>query len=193
MLLFIPPVIFMIKLIFHFSHNRMIYNVIILCSIGIFISLGYSTYVRNSVWRTSETLWLDCIEKYPNLWRPYHNLGVFYSDTNQHKKAIEAYHMALNKKVLNRRLDQQYFPTYYNLGVEYFKLGSYERAMQNFLLAEKIYPDFGRLQFQIGHVFFKQNKINEAKERFKRSLSYQPNLREKLTNLKDFPKSLLDF
>lgn len=193
MLLFIPPVILVVKLISYFSYKPLMRNVIILCTIGILISIGCSTYIRNSVWMTGETLWLDCIEKYPNLWRPYHNLGVFYSDTKQTEKAIETYHMALNKKVLNKRLDQKYFPTYYNIGVEYLKLGLYEKARQNFLLAEKANPGFARIQLHMGFILFKQNKINKAKERFKRAISYQPNLRKDLARFNDIPESLLDF
>ncbi|MFC1532348.1 tetratricopeptide repeat protein [Thermodesulfobacteriota bacterium] len=183
MFLFIPPAFLLIKAISSFSKQRMMRNIIVSSIIFLLISLGHSTYIRNFVWKTEESLWLDCIEKYPNLWRPFHNLGKYYSDTHQKEKAIMMYNKALNKKVLNNRLDQNYFATYFNLGVEFFKTGLYEKSMYHYLKAEISHPEYGPLQNNIGLILLKQKKYKDAETRFKQALRYQPDLREAQTNL----------
>jgi len=189
MLIFIPPTIISFKVVSHFSDRKNMQYFFISSIIFILIVLGHSTYIRNFVWKTDESLWLDCIEKYPNLWRPYHNLGQYYSDTHQQEKAIMMYNKALNKKVLNNRLDQNYFVTYFNLGVEYFKMGLHEKAMYYYLMAEASHPEYAPLQNNIGLILLRQKKYKDAETRFQQALRYQPDLREARTNLDTLSKS----
>lgn len=183
MLFFIPPAIFLLNAISYFSYSRFKRTVITLSILSILVGIGHSTFIRNFVWKSEESLWIDCIDKYPNLWRPYHNLGKYYSDTNQHEKAIKMYNISLNKKVLNNRLDKQYFVTYFNLGVEYTDLGLYDKAMYYYLKAEESHSTWGSLQNNIGLILLKQNKLKDAKVRFQKALRYQPDHRQARSNL----------
>lgn len=187
MFFFIPMSVLLLKSISFFTDQRVMRNIIIGSIVLFLIGSGHSTYVRNFVWATEESLWLDCIDKYPNLWRPYHNLGKYYSDTHQKEKAIMMYNKALNKKVLNNRLDQSYFATYFNLGVEYLKMSLYEKAMHYFLKAETANPKYGPLHNNIGIVFLRQKRYKDAEARFKQALRYQPDLHKARVNLNSLP------
>jgi len=181
MLFFAPITILILKVTQVFSKLsiRLILNFFIIL---VLIGHGHSTFVRNAIWKTDESLWLDCIEKYPHLWRPFHNLGRYYSDSGQNQKAISMYTKALNKKIVNDP-SQHRFLTYFNLGVEYFRMGRYDEAMYFYRKAEAIHPKFGPLQNNIGLILFKQKRYREAETRFKEALIYQSDLPEALSNL----------
>lgn len=183
MLIFIPLATLFLEAISRFTNQKIMRNIIISFIVLLLVGLGHSTYIRNSIWKTDESLWLDSIEKYPNLWRPYHNLGKYYSDRHQNEKAIMIYNMALNKKVMNNRMDRYNFFTYFNIGVQYFKMGKHEKAMEYYLKAETIHQKYGPLQNNIGLILFIQKKYKDAETKFQQALRYQPDLHEALTNL----------
>jgi hypothetical protein len=47
------------------------------------IFLAYQCNNRTSVWKTSETLWTDVIQKYPRAPAAQNNLGSYYQKNNQ--------------------------------------------------------------------------------------------------------------
>ena len=181
MLFFAPITILILKVLQVFSTKsiRLIFNSFIIL---VLIGHGHSTFVRNAIWNNEESLWLDCIEKYPHLWRPFHNLGRYYSETKQNRKAIIMYNKALHKKIANDP-GQHIFLTYFNLGVEYFRMGRYDKAMYYYRKAEAIHPKFGPLQNNIGLILFKQKRYREAETRFKEALICQSDLPEAHSNL----------
>ena len=182
MLFFVPFSILILNGIKIFSQRHGIRIIFISFIILLLIGYGHSTFVRNVIWKNDESLWLDCIEKYPDLWRPFHNLGRYYSDTGQNQKAISMYSKALHKKILNDPIKHR-FLTYFNLGLEYFKMGHYEKAMHYYGKAESIHPKFSPLQNNIGLILLKQKRYRDAELRFQNALTYQSNLTEALSNL----------
>lgn len=91
----------------------------------VFILVGFlsvSTYMRNELWRSPETLWEDVIEKHPNHSRALINLGVVYKNRKDFDKANEYFEKSL---VSNKN----YTAAYYNLGDIQFMLGNYKDAI----------------------------------------------------------------
>jgi len=181
MLFFAPFTILILKVIQVFSTKsiKLILNSFIIL---VLIGHGHSAFVRNAIWKTEESLWFDCIEKYPDLWRPFHNLGRYYSETGQNRKAIIMYNKALHKKIANDP-GQHIFLTYFNLGVEHFRIDHYDKALYYYRKTESIHPNFGPLQNNIGLILLKQKRYREAEIRFKKALTYQSDLPEALSNL----------
>ncbi len=99
---------------------------------------GHSTFMRNFTWKNEESLWIDCIDKYPNLHRPQHNLAKYYHDQNKIKKAIDEYEKALKLKTANAKDEKAI--TYYNLGVIYFHKKEFREAKDYYLQAIEINP-----------------------------------------------------
>ena len=128
-------------IISHFSH-RILIRISILSFITLFIvAQGHATYVRNIIWRTQESIWLDGIGKYPDYFRPYLNLGSYYLKQGLRDKALYFLTEALSKRYPVGTGDKHL--TYYNLGVAYQLKGNKDKAFQCYLEAEKIYPTAG--------------------------------------------------
>ncbi|MBI4822700.1 MAG: tetratricopeptide repeat protein, partial [Nitrospirae bacterium] len=78
------------------------------------IALSSVTYARNTVWKSSISLWEDVIKKSPHRADAHYNLGIVYHEKGLLDNAIEQYQIAL-------RLRPDYAKAYYNIGVVYDK------------------------------------------------------------------------
>jgi tetratricopeptide (TPR) repeat protein len=157
-------------------------------SVGAFIVLlivgvGNAAYVRNFAWKTEKTLWLDCIGKYPELWRPYLNLGKYYSSIGRPDKAIHQFNIGLGKKNLNNTKNVYYWNTYFNLGGQYLILGELQKALHYLLKAEAIRSRHPELKNNLGVTLLRQGKNQEAEKRFLEAIRYQPDHVKSLSNL----------
>ena len=93
MLLFVPVAILIVRLIKFFSYKRPMQVIFAGFITLILVGQGHSTFMRNFVWKTSESLWLDTIEKSPNLPRPHHNLARYYGSMGEREKEITEYEL----------------------------------------------------------------------------------------------------
>jgi tetratricopeptide (TPR) repeat protein len=59
------------------------------------LALGCATFMRNEVWRTNETMWVDVVAKQPENSRAWNNLGVHYAEQKRMKDAVACFHRAL--------------------------------------------------------------------------------------------------
>ena len=138
MLFFVPIAIGLLKAISYFSYKRSMQVIIALSIILVIIAEGHSTFMRNFTWKNEESLWIDCVDKYPNLYRPQHNLAKYYQDHNRINKAIGEYENALKLKVTNIKDEKAI--TYFNLGAIYFLEKEFGKAKQYYLQAISIDP-----------------------------------------------------
>ena len=127
MLFFVPISILLSKGIQFFSGKRSLQVILIIFVTLVLIGWGHSTYARNMIWENDGTLSFDCVEKYPDLARPHHNLGRFYAQKKLYEKAINEYLISLSKENMNNLAARNW--TYYNLGSIYQELGKEEKAM----------------------------------------------------------------
>ncbi|RYY68565.1 MAG: tetratricopeptide repeat protein [Chitinophagaceae bacterium] len=101
----------------------------------------------------------------------YNEIGFIYTDNNA-GKAID-YFLKVNelaKKTSNRLAEAN---SHYDLGFAYFLQANYERSLQNYIAAAKIYEtlkDNKRLSnayMSIGNLYFENNNIAKAAEYYK--------------------------
>ena len=140
--LFVPVSIGLQKMLNHYKTiQKSMYYLLICFVCALLIGIGFSTYIRNWDWRSTQSLWQDAAEKAPKSARPLHNLAWgYYEPFGQFEKAIELYQTALTL-----RDDQAYSKAaiYNNIaGIYCYKLKNYDKAVDNARKALEIQPDF---------------------------------------------------
>jgi tetratricopeptide (TPR) repeat protein len=112
--------------------------IITLSIILVLIGEGHATFMRNFTWKNEESLWIDCIEKYPQLFRAHHNLGRYYADNNEEEKAIKEYQEAIQLESIHNTIEKSV--TFANLGTIFFLKEELEKAKNYYLEAIRIDP-----------------------------------------------------
>lgn len=113
---------------------------------------GYGTHVRNKVWRTDESLWLDDVQKSPRNGRGLMNYGLTQMAKGAYPAALDYFQRAL-----------LYTPNYpsleINLGIVHGALQQPAQAIQHFERAIALAPAddqthffYGRWQYQTGDI-----------------------------------------
>jgi tetratricopeptide (TPR) repeat protein len=172
MLFFLPIAIGFASLLELYEKKKVMKSVISAFIVLLLIGLGNSTFMRNFVWKNGKTLWMDAVEKAPDLSRPHHNLGRYYHDHGLRNEAILEYQTALEEPA-NNRLDES-FVTYYNLGRIYSDLKDYEKALSHYYKALSINPQFPPIYNNIAGILDRQGKFELARRYLVDSLRLQP-------------------
>jgi tetratricopeptide (TPR) repeat protein len=170
MLLFLPVAILIVRLIKFFSYKKSMQVIFSAFVTLLLVGQGHSTFMRNFVWKTSESLWLDTIDKSPNLPRPHHNLARYYGSMGDREKEITEYELALK---LNRwpHGDKRFF-THYNLALAYRNINRIDKAVEHLKKAIEIYPKFPDAYNNLGAILTRQRKYDEAFDCFIKALTY---------------------
>ena len=105
--------------------NRFIAGAFFFATLSSQFLLAYHTTRRIGVWENSETLWRDCIEKYPGTFMAHKGLGDVYNRQGKFEKAEEQYAKVLTSS--KSKLEKA--ATYNNQGNLYFKQKRYSDAM----------------------------------------------------------------
>jgi len=85
------------------------------------------------VWKDSETLWTDVMEKNPNSNEAYNNRGNFYRDRGEGEKAFPDYTRAIE-------VNPDHPDAYNNRSIVYFNRGDVANALKDNSDALRIYP-----------------------------------------------------
>ena len=104
----------------------------------VMIGLGHATYIRNFAWRSEVSLWLACLENYPDSFRAHHNLGRVYQRRGQRKKAQSAYQRALQSETFHSKGEKGI--TYFNLGFLAYEANQVDTAIAFYLKALQTDP-----------------------------------------------------
>ena len=181
MLFFVPLSILLSNGIRFFSKKRVLRGFLIMFTILVLIGWGHSTYARNRIWKNDGLLSFDCIEKYPDLARPHHNLARFYAQKKQYQDAINEYLISLSKQNINNLVGKNW--TYYNLGSIYQELGKDKQAMVYYEQAQKYQPSFAPTHIKKGRLFVKKGFYDKAETEFQKALQAQKQSPAALTSL----------
>ncbi|MBW1800718.1 MAG: tetratricopeptide repeat protein [Deltaproteobacteria bacterium] len=168
MLIFIPMAALLIRLISRYRIKPLMHLIIVSFTTLLIMGYGNAAYERNVIWRTKESIWLDSIEKYPDLWRPYLNLGNYYVKNNQPQKALFYSMEALSKRYPINTGDKHL--TYYNIGVAYQKLGQNDKALFYYDQALKIHPFYARTHLNKGVILTRKGHMDLAIKAFKTAI-----------------------
>jgi tetratricopeptide (TPR) repeat protein len=154
---------------------------IVLFVLFFLIAFGHGTFVRNMIWKTEESLWMNAAEIAPALWRPWHNLGKYYAVNQSHELALSHYVKALSKNIHPNENDKKM--THYNMGHLYQSLGDKEKAFFHYLQAEKIDPRFAPACNNRAVLLAEKGQRQEAIRELRQCIEHMPDLAAAHINL----------
>lgn len=132
--------------------------------------LAVLSYQRTQVWKNSETLWTDCIEKEPKADVAYDNRGVYYHSVKQNDKALNDYNMVV-------QLNPEYSKTYNNRGNIYFETGQNELALADYNKALAFDSSTVKTFTNRALIFLRKKEYAKAEKDFAKAISLDPNFR----------------
>jgi len=171
MLFFAPIAILALKGIKFFSYKQSMQVIFTVFIVLVLIGQGHSAFMRNFIWKTEESLWIDATEKAPDLIRPWNNLGNFYSSRNLHEEALTQYIKALPKKDIHTKKKGRCL-AYYNIGLTYSEMGEKDKALRYYQEAEKISPSFADTHNNKGILLLEKDLFDEARQEFEKAIRY---------------------
>jgi Flp pilus assembly protein TadD len=173
MLFFAPVAILLLRALQLFSNKRSMQVIIPIFIILVLVGQGHSTFVRNVIWKTGESLWMDAVDKNPKLPRPYHNLAKYYGDMGYREKEMTLYHKALT---LERGPNYpSHHMTHYNLALAYISIDQKEKAIEHLHKTIELAPGFSSAYNNLGVLMMKQGNYDEAFDNFMRALTNDEN------------------
>ena len=170
MLFFVPLSILFMKGIKIFSDKVSMQIIIAAFVILVLIASGNSTFVRNLAWKTDETLWLDAVEKSPNLPRTHHNLGKYYDDIGLKRTALKHYQQALKLPEGSNR--HSHYITNYNIGLIHKSLKDADNARRYLLKSVELEPRFSPAHTSLGIMCIEEGQNENALDYFIKALSH---------------------
>lgn len=102
--------------------------------LGICITLlSISSFNRSKIWENDISIWENVIENYPKVSQAYNNLGSYYLENKQSKKALDYYNKAI-------ALRADYADAYSNRGALYGNLNQSQKAIKDLNKAIELKP-----------------------------------------------------
>jgi tetratricopeptide (TPR) repeat protein len=145
-------------------------------AVAVFVLLGLSTWNRNPIFASQESLWRDTVARNPEAWMAYSNLGVAYAAEGKLEDAVWDYRRALELK-------PDYVDAYDNLGNVLAAQGKSDEAIENYWDALRIMPENGDAHEHLGEVLWGQGKAEEAILHWEQALKIEPDSADVLNNL----------
>lgn len=171
--------------------------------------IGYSTWVsyltveRCKVWQTSETMWSDVIEQYPQTWGAYYGRGSHYFSQNKFDlaktdfmRAIainsnyhEAHYSLANIHRQNKELEEalksyntaiEIDPSrpepFINRGNLYMDVDWLDNAVKDYTMAINLRPDYVLAYTNRGFAYLRQNNYDAAIADYTKAIQLHPPL-----------------
>ena len=164
-------------------------------------SLTFLTWQQSGHYRDEITLYQATLQKNPNCWLAYNNLGALLEMTGRSQEAMEHFKQALRLKpdyadahnnlgllldkagrgreaieqweqALQQNLD--YFDAHYNLGLALAQTGRAQEAIELFKQALRIRPDDVETHNNLGIALAKTGQVKEAIEQYNQALRLKP-------------------
>jgi Tfp pilus assembly protein PilF len=154
MMFFVPIAIGFCKLLELYETKKRMKHIISAFIVFLVIGFGHSTFIRNFVWKTPGSLWMDAVEKAPDQLRVHHNLGLYYQGRGSRQQAINEYEKALSSPFINRKTEP--IVTYYQLGRLYGELKNYEKAKSFYQKAIHMKPSFSSALVNLASIYEKE-------------------------------------
>lgn len=147
-------------------------------SLAVLLLLLFScaTYMRNTIWKNTMTLWEDSVRKSPQKARPHVNFGNALMFKGEIDGAIKHYDTAV-------KLEPDLAEAYNGLGCAYNAKGLIEKAIEYFRIAIKMKPDITEAHVNLGAIYASNGLIDKAIEHFQTVIKLRPEYAEAHRNL----------
>jgi protein O-mannosyl-transferase len=164
--------VLLLFVLFRYLKNRKILSTAIVLFLLIFMFL---THRRVQVWKNSESLWTDVIQKFPHAAVAYNNRGFYYYENNKNEEALQDYNTALS-------ILPAYADVYINRGLLFDKLGMIRESYVEYNRAVVLDPGNAKSWSNRGISRAKMNDYQGAVQDFSKSISIQPMYAEAYSN-----------
>jgi len=179
MLFFVPVAIFLWRLLERVASKRVLRVVLSAGIVILVISFAHGTFVRNRAWKNAVTLWTDSLEKAPNQFRAYNNLGVYYMRIGDWQKAVQAFEKALHSPQLHRK--DETLVILYHLGNLYNERGQYEKAESYYQKILRQNANFAPALINLSAIYHQRGDRDKADAYLQRA--YRVNRRDPHINM----------
>lgn len=131
--------------------SRLIFRVLVTCMVLLVVSLGTATFLRNTAWATTWTLWADAARKAPGNARPLNvlaiELGWHQASTPENlDRALYFFHKSLNLYRSNKFQEADILG---NIAAIHFKKGEYQKAVDYYELTLQADPFFIKARYHL--------------------------------------------
>jgi tetratricopeptide (TPR) repeat protein len=133
----------------------------------IVIALSTRTMVRNSEWRTEDSLWVATLRESPEYSKSWNNMGDVYARHGMYDKSIEAFTQAT-------KLNPQYAAAYHNIGDTYLQMKKYDEAVPYFEKALSINPDLWQSYRGLAGIAAAKGDYQQALRYIEQALAINP-------------------
>ena len=140
------------------------------------LTLGFLTWKQSMTYADPETLYRSTIQKNPQCWMAYNNLGIVLSKKGLTDEAIADYRKAL-------QLKPDYDIGINNLGTLLAKTGQIREAIEHYEKALLINPKNAQIYYSLGILFLKMGQTNDAIADFQKALEIDPKYIDAHNNL----------
>lgn len=165
------------------------YFIIILFS-SFLIYLGHSTYKRNEVWATEESLWLDALQKAPNDARAMINLAGAYTNQGKFEEAFTLCHKAgMSQSSTSQANTSKALSLNCQGTISYYR-GECEKALLYFEKALFLRNDYNEVSEKLISLYIDKSMYSDALSVIMNKESHDNSL--KLQTIKQFVLLMLD-
>jgi tetratricopeptide (TPR) repeat protein len=143
---------------------------------ALLLLLGVLTWNQTGIYRSSEALWNDTLEKNPDSWMAHNNLGHIVLARGQVDEAAAHYSRA--------HLINPHDPVVsYDLAVALSVQGKFEDAVQHYREAVALDPGYFAAYNNLGNALMRLQRIDEAMDAYQSALRLNPTNSGVLNNL----------
>jgi Tfp pilus assembly protein PilF len=119
------------------------------------LTLGALTWRQSGVYRSSDQVWIDTLQKNPECWIAHNNLGDSYARQGRIDEAFSHLREAVRLKSDDEEIHN-------NLGVVLARKGQVEEAILHFREAVRLKPDCAKAHHNWGLALASQGRMQEA-------------------------------
>ena len=127
-------------------------------------TLAFLTWQQSGLYRDEITLYGDTLQKNPNCWLAYNNLGYDLYGRGRRQEAIEHYMQAL-------RLKDDYSDAHNNLGVALVETGRPQDAIEHLKQALQLMPDRADTHYNMGNALVALGQYQQSIEHYEKALA----------------------
>jgi len=151
------------------KYSRAVWRTATAAALILLTAYAVGAHLRNRVWRTEESLWLDDVQKCPRNGRGLMNYGLTQMEKGAYARALSYFQRAL-----------VYTPNYstleINLGVVLGAMNRPAEAEQHFQRALALAPADDQARYYYGRWLFQQHRVPDAVLQLKTAVALNPSL-----------------
>jgi Flp pilus assembly protein TadD len=134
---------------------------------GLVAVLAVLGWRQSRIFASAEALYRTMIQRNPECWIAYNNLGQVLSGRGETPQAIRQYQKAIE-------LNPDYAEPHYNLGNIWFMRGQLEDAIRQYAMAVEIDPDYVAAHNNLGLALSGQGRADDAIVQYRKAVQINP-------------------